>query len=230
VGLGAANSEVLGGTITMLSKDPAIPLNGRERPAPQRQSAIMRSLSGRNPHMDRQLTIRKTLLAIVAAVVMAATIQVGTARAQNTGIGGDGYTRLMWRGTDYSIWLWNLDPNLNFFSSQVYGPYGGWTPVALTTDTFSYSYVLWRYYDGTIVLWLLDPSLNFVGSATYGPYPGWTAKGLSVSTSGSSPNFRVLWRYTDGTEVLWDVDGGLNFVNSSGYGPYFGWDPGFTTP
>jgi hypothetical protein len=180
-------------------------------------------------YRDGQMRIRKALLAIVAAGVMAATIQVGTAFAQNTGVGGDGYTRLLFRGTDYSIGLWKLDPNFNIVISITYGPYPGYTPVALTTDVNGYSYVLWRYSDGSIALWLVDPNLNFVANHGYGPYPGWTAKGLSVSASGSSPNFRVLWRFTDGTGDLWNVDGNLNFVNGASFGPYFGWDPGYTS-
>jgi hypothetical protein len=174
------------------------------------------------------MRIRKTLLAIVAAGIMAATIQVGTAFAQNTGVGGDGYTRLLWRGTDYSIALYKLDPNLNFVSGVTYGPYAGYTPVALTTDVLGYSYVLWRYTDGSILLWLVDPNLNFITSHVYGPYSGWTAKGLSVSTSGSN-NFRVLWRHTGGSVALWNVDGNLNFVSGVVLGPYFGWDPGYTS-
>jgi len=177
---------------------------------------------------NRQMRIRKTLLSIVTAFVMTATIQVGTASAQTTGVGGDGYTRQLWRGTDYSIALWKLDPNLNFVLGHNYGPFLGYTPVALTTDVNGYSYVLWRYTDGSINIWLIDPNLNFITSRAYGPYPAWTAKGLSVSTSGSS-NIRVLWRHTGGSVALWNVDGNLNVLNSVSYGPYFGWDPGYTS-
>jgi hypothetical protein len=180
--------------------------------------------------MNRQMRIRKTLLAIVAAAAMTATIQAGTALAQNTGIGGDGNTRLLWMGTDSRIALWELYPNLNLVTNVSYGPYTGWTPVALTTDSNSYSYVLWRYTDGSISLWLVDPNLNYVTSHVYGPYTGWTAKGLSVSTTTGSSAFRVLWRNTNGSYSLWNVDGALNYVTSVANGPYFGWDPGYTYP
>jgi hypothetical protein len=173
------------------------------------------------------MSIRK-LLATAAAVAMWLTIQPGTASAQNSGLGGDGLTRLLWRATDYHISLWNLDANLNFLAFHEYGPYAGWIPVALTTDKFNFSYVLWRNTDGSISLWLVDPNLNFVNSHIYGPYPGWIAKGLSVDTGGSA-NFRVIWRYTDGSVSLWNVDGGLNFVNSHVQGPFLGFDPGYTT-
>jgi hypothetical protein len=111
---------------------------------------------------------------------------------------------------------------------MTYGPYPGWTPVAITTDRLSFTYVLWRYSDGTINLWLVDPNLNFVTSHAYGPYPGWTAKGLSADAGGSN-NFRVIWRLTDGAATLWNVDGNLSFVSSQLYGPFFGYDPGYAT-
>jgi hypothetical protein len=168
------------------------------------------------------------MLAIAAAVTMWATFQPGTASAQNSGVGGDHSTVLMWRGTDYEISLWKLDANLNFVTNHIYGPYPGWIPIAITTDNNDFTYVLWRYTDGTISLWLVDPNLNFVNNHLYGPYPGWIAKGLSVDTGGST-NFRVIWRYTDGSVSIWTVNGALNFLFNHIYGPFFGWDPGYTT-
>jgi hypothetical protein len=174
------------------------------------------------------MSTRKKLLAIAAAVTMWASIHPGTASAQNSGIGGDGYTRLLWRNTDYHISLWKIAPNWAGAGAHEYGPYPGYIPVALTTDKFNYSYVLWRYTDGSISLWLVDPNLNFVTSHVYGPYPGYIAKGLSADAGGSA-NIRVIWRHTTGSVSVWNVDGNLNLVSSGAYGPYGGWDPGYTT-
>jgi hypothetical protein len=174
------------------------------------------------------MSARKRLFAIAAAVTMWATILPGAVSAQNIGLGGDGFTRLMWRGTDYSIALWKINSSLALVGSITYGPYPGWTPVAITTDRLGFTYVLWRYADGTINLWLVDPNLNFVTSHAYGPYTGWTAKGLSADAGGSN-NFRVIWRFTEGAASLWNVDGNLSFVNSQAYGPSFGFDPGYAT-
>ena len=165
---------------------------------------------------------------MAAAVTMWATLQPCIVSAQNSGIGGDGFTRLMWRGTDYRISLWALDPNLNAVVSHAYGPFPGWVPIAITTDRLNFTYVLWRFTDGTINLWLVDPVLNFVTSHVYGPYAGWIAKGLSADAGGGQ-NFRVIWRFTDGTVQVWDVDGNLNFVNAKSYGPFFGFDAGYLT-
>jgi hypothetical protein len=171
------------------------------------------------------MSARKKLLAIAAAVTICATSHSGALFAQTSGIGGDGITRVLWRGTDSSISLWALDSNLNFITSHAYGPFPGWFPIAITTDSNNFTYVLWRNSDGAITLWLVNPSLNFLTSTVYGPFAGWLAEGLSVSTNGSN-NFRVLWRHSTGALSVWNVDGNLNLVNSNVYGPFFGYDPG----
>jgi hypothetical protein len=63
----------------------------------------------------------KRLLAVAAAIAMWATLQSGAVSAQTGGVGGDGYTRMMWRGTDGSISIWKLDPSLNSVGAHDYG-------------------------------------------------------------------------------------------------------------
>jgi hypothetical protein len=53
---------------------------------------------------------RFVALAAIAAIALA--FHPDAASAQNSGLGGDGYTRALWRGTDGSISLWKLDPPL----------------------------------------------------------------------------------------------------------------------
>jgi hypothetical protein len=168
----------------------------------------------------------KRVLAIVTAVVTWTVIQPGTVSAQTSGLGRDGYTRNIWFGTDGRISVWKLDSNLNFVTSHDYGPYAGFSPVALTVASNSNTYVLWRYSDGSISLWLLDPDLNYVTSHLYGPYSGNNAIGLSPYTDGTS-SFHVIWRYTDGSLSVWSVDENLNFITARAYGPFFGFEPGF---
>ena len=134
------------------------------------------------------MSARKRLLAVAAAVTMWATIQPGTVSAQQSGVGSDGYTRLLWRGTNSNISLWKIPPLSSSASptSQVYGPYTYWTPIAITTASDNNSYVLWRYTDNSISIWEVNANLNYVTSHAYGPYPGWVAKGLSVTNDGTS--------------------------------------------
>jgi hypothetical protein len=147
--------------------------------------------------------------------------------AQTSGIGGDGYTRVLWRGTDGRISLWKLDPVLNFVTYHEYGPYAGYSPIAITTAHNNNTYVLWRNTDDSISLWLVDANLNFVAYHAYGPYAGWIAKSLSVDTN-TNNTFRLTWRNTDGSISLWFLDQNLNFVRYHQDGPFFGYDPGST--
>jgi hypothetical protein len=169
--------------------------------------------------------LKKLFFMAAAAVICAAAIQPGILSAQTSGIGGDGNTRLLWRATDGSISLWELDGNLNFIRFHAYGPYYGYEPVAITTAANSFTYVLWRFTDNSITLWGVDPVLNFSFFHTYGPYTGWTAETLSADTNGNS-TLRLIWRNTAGQVSIWFLDPGLNFVRNAVYGPYFGYLPG----
>src|SRR5436190_3817697 len=119
---------------------------------------------------------RTKSLGIAAAVAMWVTVQPGTLSAQTSGVGGDGFTRLLWRNTDSQISLWKLDSNLNATAFQEYGPFLGWLPIAITTAPNNTTCVLWRNSEGRISLWLIDANLRFVTFREYGPFIGWTAK------------------------------------------------------
>lgn len=157
---------------------------------------------------------------VAAAIAIALAFQPGPASAQTIGMGGDGYTRGMWHATDGSINIWKIDPSLNFVGQHAYGPYGGWSPVALTTLPNNNTYVLWRYTDGTARLWVLDANLNFITSGQYGPIAGWTPAGLAVDNFGNIP---LLWATPQGQLAVWLFNPALNLIGSNTFGPYFGW-------
>jgi len=170
--------------------------------------------------------LRKNLLFLAAAAtIWAAAMQPGDVSAQSSGIGGDGDTRLLWRGTDGSISVWKLNPSLAVLGGHIYGPYYGWQPVALTTANNNFSYVLWRDTNNFVSLWALDANLNFAFNKTYGPFYGWVAETLSVDTNGNS-TLRLIWRSSTGEVSVWFLDQNLNFVRNAIYGPFFGWNPG----
>lgn len=183
----------------------------------------MRTMNTKETEMT--ITLRKTFLVMAMAITLLVVIQPSVLSAQNSGVGSDGYTRFMWRGTNNSISIWRLNPSLGGPVGHVYGPYNGWIPLALTVGSNNYTYVLWKYTDGSISLWLVDPNLNFVTSHVYGPYVGWIPESLSVSEDGFN-RLRVIWRETEGQVSVWSLDATLHFLGNSVYGPYFGWDPG----
>jgi hypothetical protein len=157
--------------------------------------------------------LRKKLLMAVAAIAICTLGHPPDASAQTSGIGGDGNTRFVWRGTDSSICLWKLNPGLGFLNSHCYGPFDGWLPIAVTTTNDNNTVVLWRFTDGTVSLWLVDSNLNFLFSKVYGPFPGWIAEGLSADTDGFSFS-RLIWRETQGSVSVWCLDPSLTFCTS----------------
>lgn len=170
-----------------------------------------------------QLTFRKTFL-VTAAITMWSAMFPSVLPAQTSGVGCDGYTRFLWRGTDSRISLWKLDGGLNGAGSVQYGPYDGWVPVAMTVLCNNYTYVLWKHTEGSISLWKVDPNLNLVTSRQYGPYTGWIPESLSPDQAYPG-YFRLLWRETQGSISIWGVDSNLVLQFSKQYGPYFGFDP-----
>lgn len=169
------------------------------------------------------IKLRNKLFLTAAATIVFAAIQPAKLSAQTSGVGSDGYTRVLWRATDGSISLWRVDANLLNPIYHVYGPYNGWTPLAITTGLDNYTRVLWRATDGSVSLWLVDPNLNYVNSVVYGPYYGWIAESLSID---QYDRLRLIWRETSGEISIWILNSTLGYVTSETYGPYFGYDPG----
>ncbi len=169
------------------------------------------------------ITLRRKLFLLTAITMFCAAVQPAVLSAQTTGVGSDGYTRVLWRATDSSVSLWKLDSSLNYSTGKVYGPINGWVPVALVTGLDNYTRLLWRATDGSAALWLLDSNLNLVTSANYGAYFGWTPESLSID---SADRTRLIWKETDGAISVWMLGPTLAGITSHVYGPYFGYDPG----
>jgi hypothetical protein len=158
-------------------------------------------------------------LATVWAVLSPATMS-----GQTSGIGTDGYTRVLWQGADSSIAVWKLDGNLNFVSAATDGPYEGWIPVALAVGDDNYTRVMWRSTTGGLALWLLDPNLNYVSAYTYGPFLGWLPVSTSLNAAGDEA---VIWKNTDGSMAIWILtrDQSTILLNESYTNATFGYIP-----
>jgi WD40 repeat protein len=168
--------------------------------------------------------LRKKLLVVTAVTFVSMAVQPGILSAQTSGLGTDGFTRVLWKATDGSISLWKFDASLNSVGSpKNYGPFGGFVPVAMTTAPSNETYVLWKSTDGSISIWRLNADLDFLTSRAYGPFTGWIAQGLST---GPGNRLRLIWRYTTGILSIWDLDAGMTLANARMYGPFFGYDPG----
>jgi hypothetical protein len=171
--------------------------------------------------------LRKTFFAIATTIVLLGVIQPGISYAQTSGVGHDGITRLMWRGTDGSFSLWRLNQDLTFASYKVFGPVYEWTPVALTVGSDNNTYVLWRSTNGAAAIWRIDPTgTSAAPGPELPPTPGWIPESLSISQDGNN-NLRVIWKSTSGRLSVWDVDHTtLQLKFYKAFAPSSGWDPG----
>ena len=167
---------------------------------------------------------KEFLLATASAVVWA-SVCPSNMSAQTSGVGTDGYTRLLWRATNGSVSVWKVDSNLNYTDSHIYGPYDGWTPLSLAVSSNNRTYLLWRNTSGQAAVWWLDQNLGFGNSVNTDPYYGWIPETLSVSTA-SPYDVRVVWKNPNGSVSVWALNADLTYLNSRAFGPYFGYDPG----
>jgi hypothetical protein len=164
----------------------------------------------------------RTFLVSVAAICCA-VFEPGVLSAQNSGIGSDGYTRLLWKGSDSSIIIWKLDSSLYYFDSVTYGPYFSWVPQAIAVGPDNYTRILWKNPNGSIIIWLVDPYLNFYSSRIYGPFTGWCADSISVDPFYNTSS--LTWSATNGEVAIWSLDANLDFITSRAYGPLTAYDP-----
>jgi hypothetical protein len=163
------------------------------------------------------------LLTLMMTVTVLSAIQPGIVSAQTSGVGPDGFTRILWRGTDGRISIWKLNASLLHVADVQHGPHPPYDPIAITVGSNNHTYVLWANTNGAISLWRLDSNLNLITHQGFGPYDGWRAEGLG---SGGG-RLRVIWRHTTGQVSVWAVNpSSLAFLDNEVHGPFFGFDPG----
>jgi hypothetical protein len=169
--------------------------------------------------------LSKSLRVIATAIiVMCASAQ--SSLAQNSGVGSDLFTRILWTSTDGAAVIYKLNANLNIVLTTTFTSVNQWLPIALTVAANNDTYLLWRRTDGLVSIYMLDPNLFFIKSVNLGPIPGWTADHLSTDTNGVTSTLRLSWRNTDGEFALWFLQPNLTLSLSVPYGPFFGYVPG----
>jgi hypothetical protein len=109
-----------------------------------------------------------------------------------------------------------------------YGPYAGWSPIAIATNPANNNtYLLWHHVSGASSIWLLDVNLNYVTSYVIPEIAGWTSDGLTINKA--SNRVQVSWTANNGAYATWEFDPLLTgAVSGPVYGPYAGWSPGPT--
>jgi len=127
-------------------------------------------------------------------------------------------TYVLWSNSGTAS-LWNI-PVSGSPATASFGPFSGWTPTALSSDTSGNAYILWTSTTGAACVWQVSPSLKVTASQSFGPFTGWTAKTLTVGPAG---NVHLLWNHAaDNQASIFNIALGSSFT-SQAYGPYAGW-------
>jgi len=125
---------------------------------------------------------------------------------------------VLWRNAGQAA-LWNVLAS-GSITSKSFGPFTGWTPAALSSDTNGNAYILWNSSSGQASVWKVTPSLSLSASQTFGPYSGWTASSIAV---GPDEHVHLLWNHASDNEAsLFDFAIGSSYT-SKPFGPYAGW-------
>lgn len=141
-----------------------------------------------------------------------------------SGVGGDGFTRWIWYGTDGRVIIQKVNATLGASTQVIVGPVPTWFPVAYCVTNSNDSYVLWRNTTGLASIWRLDVNLAFVSANLYqGPQvQGWEAYGLSCDTVAASTQ-RLLWKNTNGQVAIWIINRDLTVGSQAAFTQPFGW-------
>ena len=93
-------------------------------------------------------------------------------------VGSNSHSYLLWRHTDGSTVVWQLDENLNFVAGGGYysGPGTGWTAQGLNSGPEGQIQVIWRLSDGRVAVYAFQgypDRLQYMGRQFHGPFFGW---------------------------------------------------------
>jgi hypothetical protein len=171
------------------------------------------------------MNLRKKLLHMAAGAVLALCSAAAWAgQGPTSGVGGDGFTRWLWFGTDGRIMLEKCNATLAGCTSQIYGPVPTWIPVSYCVTNSNDSYVLWRNTTGLVAIWRLDGNLGFINANLYqGPQAqGWEAYELACDTLAASTQ-RLWWKNTSGTLAAWIINRDLTVGTQASFTEPFGW-------
>ena len=134
------------------------------------------------------------------------------------GSAASGTAHVLWNNANTAS-IWNYNTTNGTFTQNTYGPYPGWTAVAIADSTDGQTRVLWDNSDGRASIWSLNNTTGVFSQFTFGPYTGWTANAVSVGTDGTT---HVLWDNAN-TASIWNYNTTSGTFTQNTYGPYPDW-------
>jgi hypothetical protein len=137
----------------------------------------------------------------------------------SAGPGSD--THILWKGSGGAALLQTINASGEIGRSLSFGPYTGWSAVAIADGPDGLTRLLWNHSDGRAGLSLVS-SEGIITTARYESVAGSTAIDVAVGADGQS---RILWTHDDGRMTLWRVD---SAGNPTALGPIYTPPPGLT--
>jgi len=129
-----------------------------------------------------------------------------------------GSTYVFWNSSGAAA-LWKIGADGSIASAS-FGPYKGWTPAALTSDSSGNAYILWNTSNGQASVWKIASSLTVAATEQFGPYQNWTATSIAAGPDG---HVHLLWDHAPDNEAsLFNITLGSSLA-SRAFGPYAGW-------
>jgi len=131
---------------------------------------------------------------------------------------------VLWGNTSGQAALWQVSASSGVGSQAVIGPYSGWTPVALSSDSAGDAYILWNNSNGAASIWCESSSFSTLFTEGLPATKGWTANSLAV---GPDDTIHLLWNGPSNAASIWNIPpwkaaSPISYTTKS-YGPYAGW-------
>jgi VCBS repeat-containing protein len=125
-------------------------------------------------------------------------------------LNGDAVFDILWRVSDGSVAIWELDGTVNPTSTVMSANPGNAWQIAGISDFGGdgRSDILWRHADGSVATWQMDGAV-ILDAAMVNANPGnnWQIAGTGdFSGDGKSD---ILWRHADGSVATWQMDGAV---------------------
>ena len=125
-------------------------------------------------------------------------------------LNGDTVFDILWRGSNGSVAIWELNGTVNPTSTVVNANPGNDWQIAGISDFGGdgMSDILWRHTDGSVATWQMDGA-DILDAAMVNANPGndWQIAGTGdFSGDGKSD---ILWRHADGSVATWQMNGAV---------------------
>ncbi|MGO8672880.1 MAG: malectin domain-containing carbohydrate-binding protein [Capsulimonadaceae bacterium] len=135
--------------------------------------------------------------------------------------GPSGSDHVLWRSSSGALSLWNYNPSTGGYTQNTFGPYPGWTPVAVADGPDGGTRVLWSNAAGAASVWNVNGIDGDFTQTTYGPFAGWSARAVSVAPGNNVTH--ILWVTSGGAASLWNDSSSTGAYTQNSYGPFAGW-------